>query len=367
MPPPSTITDPTAKDNSPSDEPIRVRRWGTDWIEMLPRPTESVRRIELTIGTARECHIRVADPDKLVSSEHARLVCDGDEWKIYDNKSKNGLWIDRQRCEWAPVRAGAEIGLGRKFILIAESARSIVLRTVLARILGWTSDRTKMVDHALRSILVTSLQRGAIVLCSQSDPVAVAHSIHRTAFGSPRPFVTCDPKRKHTKKSVRWTHNFTRGAEALAAASGGTLCVWASRLPRDFGDVWTALVEPTSTVRLVVCSNTPIDGKKFLSVPILVPSLATRQAELRHIIKEYAADAVTELGGEERTHVQPEDLDWTHHNESSSLAKIETATLRLVALRMFPNVNQAAERLGMARMSLASWIGRRKLPMVIET
>ncbi len=363
----STMTDPVAKDTAPSDELIRVRRWGSDWLKLLPRPGESeqgVRRtIELTIGTASGCDIRVSDPDQLVSSTHARLVFDGGDWKIFDNNSKNGLWIHGQRCESAAVRAGTEIGLGRKFILIAESARSIALRTFLARILGWTNDRTAVVDHALRSVLATSSQRGAIVLCSESDPVAIAHSIHRMAFGAERPFVTCDPKRKSTTESVRWTQNFARGGEALAAAAGGTLCVWVSRLPRDFADVWGALVEPTATVRLIMCSNKPIDGKKYLAAPIVVPSLADRQLELGHIIKDYAGDAVAELGGEEALHVLRADLDWILHNESSSLAKIETATLRLVALRMYPNVNQAAERLGMARISLASWIARRELPV----
>jgi len=102
------------------------------------------------------------------------------------------------------------------------------------------------------------------VLCSESDPVAIAHTIHRIAFGTASQFVTCDPKRKSTTESVRWTQNFTRGSEALAAAAGGTLCVWASRLPADFADAWAALVAPTATVRLVVCSNKPIDGKKVI-------------------------------------------------------------------------------------------------------
>lgn len=369
------MTDPVAADTSPSDELIRVRRWGSNWLEMLPTGARSseisndrsaaehgVRsRIALTVGTASDCDIRVDDPEQLVSGTHARLICEDGNWKIVDNASKNGLWIDHRRCESAALRAGTEIGLGRKFILIAESARSIALRSFLARILGWTNDRTTVVDLALRSVLATSSQRGAIVLCSDSDPVAIAHSIHRMAFGSERPFITCDPKRKSTMESVRWTQNFTRGNEALAAAAGGTLCVWVSRLPPDFADVWEALVAPTATVRLVVCSNKPIDGQTFLAVPVVVPALATREPELRHIIKDYAADAVAELGGDVGLHIRREDVDWILRNEASSLAKIETATLRLVALRMFPNLNQAAERLGMARMSLAAWIGRRNL------
>lgn len=156
----STVTDPIAKDTSPSDELIRVRRWGSNWLEMLPRPSEPLpSRIELTVGTSSGCDIRIDDSDQLVSGTHARLVFEGGDWKIFDNHSKNGLWIDGERCDWAAVRSGTEIGLGRKFILIAESARSIALRTFLARILGWTDDCTTSVDHALRSVLATRSRR----------------------------------------------------------------------------------------------------------------------------------------------------------------------------------------------------------------
>lgn len=45
-----------------------------------------------------------------------------------------------------------------------------------------------------------------------------------------------------------------------------------------------------------------------------------------------------------------------------TLAEIEKATLRLVAIEMSSNLSRAAERLGMAPVSLTRWVGRRKLP-----
>lgn len=44
-----------------------------------------------------------------------------------------------------------------------------------------------------------------------------------------------------------------------------------------------------------------------------------------------------------------------------SLSEIEKTTLRLIALRSFATVSQAALRLGMAAVSLARWAERRRL------
>jgi hypothetical protein len=47
---------------------------------------------------------------------------------------------------------------------------------------------------------------------------------------------------------------------------------------------------------------------------------------------------------------------------AASLAEVEKATLRLLALRTSRNMSVAASRLGMAAVSLSRWLGRRKLP-----
>ncbi|HEU4733694.1 MAG TPA: hypothetical protein VFT22_37630 [Kofleriaceae bacterium] len=46
----------------------------------------------------------------------------------------------------------------------------------------------------------------------------------------------------------------------------------------------------------------------------------------------------------------------------ATLAEIETTILRLVAIRKSRSMSRAAERLGVAPVSLLRWVGRRKLP-----
>jgi hypothetical protein len=360
----STLTDPTAKEAPDSDELVQLRRWARNNNAIaLPKLPLPPCRVEYVIGTETSCDIQVSDP--LVSKQHARLVHDQDGWKIYDLRSKNGLYIDRQRCEWGPLRAGTEIGLGTKFILIAESARTMALRGFLQRLLGWDDERASTVDLALRSVLAVKPGR-TYALVSKSDPVAIAYSIHRLALGTKRPFITCDPKREITSETVRSTENYKDGADALAHAAAGTLCVVASRLPRDFDKVWSALIEPTATARLAVCATESIDGKKFLTAPIVVPPLAERAGELKRIVHDYAVEAIAELGGSTLQPPRTDDLDFVAKHEADTLAKIETATLRCAALRMLPNVNQAAARLGMTRNALIGWIKRRGLTIEID-
>ena len=47
-------------------------------------------------------------------------------------------------------------------------------------------------------------------------------------------------------------------------------------------------------------------------------------------------------------------------------AGIQEATLQLVALRASPSLSRAAERLGMAEVSLRRWIGGRELPPILH-
>jgi len=150
--------------------------------------------------------------------------------------------------------------------------------------------------------------------------------------------------------------------EALAVAAGGSLCVRSRRLPRDFVQVVLALREPEARVQLIVCAGSPEDSKPYLAVPIAIPPLAGRKAEIDRIITEYAEDAIAALGAP-RTSFAPADHAWVREHALSSLPEIEKATLRLVALRDSRNLSNAAARLGMAPVSLARWIGRREMPV----
>ena len=219
-----------------------------------------------------------------------------------------------------------------------------------------------MIDHALRSIRIAATRRLALVLCGDGDLVPIAHALHRRSLGAERPFIVCDPRRQQSGATVRSSENYTTGMRAFAAATSGSLCVRSLRLPKDFSEVLTALQGPTSRVQLVVCAQASEDCERHLAVPITVPPLASRLDEIDQIIAEYAEDAITALGTL-RTGFLPADREWVRMHSASSFPDIEKATLRLVALRESRNLSNAAARLGMAPVSLARWIERRKLPM----
>jgi hypothetical protein len=353
----STKTDVAINEWVVDDRVMRLRVWGTDIIFVLPQlPTN-----EWLIGSGEGCAVQLDDPSGRVSRIHAELVRDQNRWLVRDLGSKNGVQIDGARRSEAVIEPGIEIGIGG-ITLIAESSRSVALRSFLARMIGWRSDRTEIVDHALRSIRLAATRRLALVLCGEGDLVPMARSIHHHALGGDRPFVVCDPRRRPGKATVRSAENYETGARALAAAAGGSLCVRSRRLPRDFPDVIAALRDPSSRVELVVCANAPEDCEPYLAPPIVVPPLTQRTGELNRIIAEYAEDAIAQLGSA-RGGFLPIDREWVRTHSSASLPDIEKATLRLVAIRESRNLSNAAARLGMAPVSLSRWIGRRSLPM----
>jgi hypothetical protein len=353
----STKTDPTAEGWSFDDNIVRLREWGADRVYMLPSTGEGL------IGTAVACQIRLQDKTDRASRKHARIWREDDRWMIEDAGSKNGLRLDGVRVGNAPfpIEPGVELGLGG-ITLLAESARLIALRGFLSRVLGWKSDRTTTVDHALRSIRLAAAQRVGLVLSGDAELVAIAHSIHRCSLGPDRPFVACDPRRVTSKESVRAVENHAQGLLALEAARGGSLCVLGARLPRDYAQVLLRLRDPDTRVQLVYCSNKRESSDGLLSTPIDIPPLADRADELLRIVDEYARDAVAELGVT-RDAFTKQDHAWVMKHAASSLGEIEKATLRLTAMRLCGSAGRAAARLGMAPVSLSRWIGRRKLPM----
>jgi len=355
-----TKTDVAASEWLIDDGVVRLREWGTDTICVLPPPPAN----EWTIGAAETCSVRLRDPTGRVSRLHACLVREQSRWLLRDLDSKNGVRLDGARRREILLEPGAEIGIGG-ITLIAESGRSVALRGFLARILGWRSDRTHVVDQALRSIRMAAARRSALVLRGHGDLVPLAYSIHRHALGADRPFVVCDPRRRDSKATVRSPANHESGLRGLAAATGGSLCVRSHRLPRDLREVITRLRDPGAQVQLVVCTPAPESGAPFVAAPITVPPLAIREDELDRIIAEYAEDATVELGVP-RTGFAPIERAWVRDNAASSLPEIEKATLRLIALRESRNLSAAAARLGMAPVSLSRWIGRRELPVPYE-
>ncbi len=279
---------------------------------------------------------------------------------LRDENSKNGIWLDGSRRREIVLDPGAEIGFGG-ITLIVESKRSIALRNFLARLVGWGEGRAEIVDHALRSVRMAATRRAALILCGDGDLVPIARSLHRRSRGLERPFIVCDPRRHSRKETVRSAENHVMGLEALAAAAGGSVCVRTRRLPRDFQELVQELRDPGSRVQLIVCAAALEECERCRVTPIVIPSLSDRRSEIDRIIDEYAEDAITELAAP-RASFLAADHAWVRGHASSSLAEIEKATLRLVALRASRNLSHAAARLGMAPVSLSRWIGRRELP-----
>jgi hypothetical protein len=230
----------------------------------------------------------------------------------------------------------------------------------LARLLGWTNARA--IELATRSVALAANHQAALVLRGAEDLVPIARSLHRHALGATPPFIVCDPRRGNAPASVRSPASYESGIRAVAAATGGTLCVRACRLPSDFLAASSRL-QDADDVMLVVCGASDDDDGPLLvrPAPICVPPLAARKAELPRIIAEYARDAIAELNAG-RAAFTDTDHAWVREHAATSLTEIEKATLRLVALRASNTTSVAAARLGMAPVSLLRWLGRRRLP-----
>lgn len=344
----TTPPDAGAKDWIIHDEVTSLRFWGTDVSKNLP-PRRSDR---WTIGSGDACMIKIDDP--LVSREHAWLFYENDHWVLRDLRSRNGLWRDGMRESEIVLEPGIEIKLG-KTVLVPESPLLLVLRNFLARLLGWKPERNEVVDLAVRSVRASVQRRNELILQGEGDLVPIAYALHRKTLGDNRPFVVCDPRRGNVPGTVRVPANVREARDAYDVAHGGAMCIRSHRLPADFGEVMPRLRSPDTPVQLVVCAGDRREFVGSLTRPIEIPPLVDRADELTRIIEEYAEEAENALGA------APGSVDrvWVR-DRATSLHEIEKATMRLAALRSASSVSAAAQRLGMAPVSLARWMGRRK-------
>lgn len=237
------------------------------------------------------------------------------------------------------------------------------LRAFLARILGWSNERA--VELAQRSLALALDHRAALVLCGEGDMVPIAQALHRRTLGPDKPFIVCDPRRLTSNASVRSAASRASGIAAFEAAIGGSLCVRMRRLPDDFPAL-VARLRRTDDVLCVLCTGHLVDPHPpfILPAPLVIPPLARRPAELDRIIAEYADDAISELAAP-RASFTTDDHAWVRDHAAASLAEVEAATLRLIAIHASRNLSHAAARLGMAPVSLSRWLGRRESPPVM--
>jgi Inner membrane component of T3SS, cytoplasmic domain len=344
-----TKTDAIGPDGwSVCDEVIRLREWGTDIVHPLPS-----KRDTAIIGSAGDCWLRLWDPSGRISRRHAALSYGGDGWSISDLQSKNGVHLDGARVASLSLVPGAEIRIG-PVTLIAESPKLIGLRQYIERLIGWGEEHREEVDEALFSVRIAAMHREPLLICGAGNLVPIARSLHLHAFGN-QPFIVCKPRTP-----------YARGMAALAAAAGGTLCIWRNQQPDDIDEVASAIRGPSARALLIICAHALPRGNDIASQiatvfrSILIPPLADRARELNRIIDAYFADAISAFGG---GWVTAADREWVASNASGSLHQIGMATRRIVALHACDeSVTHASKLLGMSHGSLSDWLARRSLP-----
>ena len=231
------------------------------------------------------------------------------------------------------------------------------LRGFVARLIGFAPERTQAVEHALHATELAATYQAALVLCGGGDLVPVARGMHRHALGDERPFVLCDTRRRATDAGPQLTSRPT-GADALAAAIGGTVCVRARWFPRDFADLVAAVRD--ARVRLVICGQQAPKLTEMVLAPIKIPALATRTHELDRIIDEYAQEAAVAL--QISASFTEADRHWVRAHSATSLPEVEKGAWRMLALRQAGNIAGAAALLGMGYTSFWEWLQRRRGP-----
>ncbi|HWO20493.1 MAG TPA: FHA domain-containing protein [Kofleriaceae bacterium] len=352
----STTTDSLAKDWAIDDEVLQLRVWGTDLV--YPLPVSDHRR--LRVGVSPACEIQIHDPSSLTSREHAYLERVDRRWTIVD-QSKNGLYLDDQQCERFLLTPGREIGLARYVTLVAESARTLALREALARMIGWSAARADAIDQALRMLRMAATGRAIFVLCGEPSLVPLAEELHRLTRTERRPFVLCDPRRRTgSEDTASFTKCATDGLTAVAMARDGTVCIDDQRRPRDLTAMLEELHRPGHTAQLMVLARNPRKADVYTPAPVVIPQLHSRRDELDRLVSEYEAEAVQRLGIT-TLELTPAQRSWIRERSSETLPDIQTAALRLVAIRHAGSLAGAAELLRISHTSLSRWLERRRL------
>lgn len=240
---------------------------------------------------------------------------------------------------------------------LCTAALARELRGFCRRLLGSSGARTGLIDEAVDGLLAAFARGLPIPLRGTSDLVPVAHALHDRLVGEDRPFVVCDPRRRESEGTVRVPANRRTAMLALEAATGGSICLRARRLPRDFDRLCRSLRESPRAAIVFVCLQGDDRVRDLLCRPLEIPPLAERTAEPEILFQESLDEAAATLGTP-RLRISPAARQGILERVTS-FAELEKAALRIVALATAKNLSQAAEWLRMAPVSLSRWRTRR--------
>jgi hypothetical protein len=346
--------------NSSDSEPLRwdivddllhLREWGTTRIYPLPPG-----RGAAIIGAARNAWLRITAPSGRIAEELARLVRTRGSWTVQDLHTSGGVRLDGAIHSVGSLSPGSELEIGG-IRLIAESRRLVALREILTRLIGWAPEHGPEVDLAMRAVRLAALYHQPLLICgSDGDIVSAARLLHRQTLGAERPFIVCHRRRPRSlvPRQAIVIHD---PRKALKAATGGTLCMWRSS---QLDKLAASVQWPVLQAQLVVCTRQRTDI--LHTSPLVIPPPRKRADELHRIIEEYLVDACAEYGGM----ILPADREWIRRFYGKTLARIEFAARRIVALRSTGgSVRRTARLLGMGHSALSEWVARRNIPDLI--
>ena len=76
-----------------------------------------VQRPDVIVGRHSEAEVRLALPE--ISRRHCRLAFENQQWRVYDLKSLNGVFVNGERMQEATLYDGDHLQLGT-FIFLVE-------------------------------------------------------------------------------------------------------------------------------------------------------------------------------------------------------------------------------------------------------
>ena len=160
-----------------SDEVVRLREWGTHRVLPLRAPVDHNKHLDPANTTAMQSSSRYIIRD----IKGVELAHEGQSWRIKDWTGVANLKQDGVPTREVTLVAGTEVTIAGR-TLIAESPRTLGLRSFCSRLLGWSDDRISAVDQAQRTIRLAGSGRAALVLRGSGDMAPVAFALHQRAL-----------------------------------------------------------------------------------------------------------------------------------------------------------------------------------------